>query len=122
MSSSSDSLSSIVETNAKNRWLTPEREEIFKKLPRTVLGYEQPGPGGVKQLWENSKLIRKRHSLQTTRIEVSKYYNKKKKVPTPVRTKLHKLIEDQTGKHTLLLFFTKHSFFKSTKDNIYMGF
>lgn len=38
MSSSSDSLSSIVETNAKNRWLTPEREEIFKKLPRTVFG------------------------------------------------------------------------------------
>lgn len=69
-----------------------------------MLGYEQPGPGGVKQLWENSKLIRKRHSLQTTRIDVSKYYNKKKKVPTPVRMKLHKLIEDQTGKHTLLLF------------------
>src|SRR5436190_412258 len=69
----------------RNNWLTPEREELFNGLPKTVLGLEHAGRGKIKHVWENSTLLKRRHSLQTTRIEVSKYFTKKKTISTPIR-------------------------------------
>jgi len=72
----------------RNAWRTPEREVLFNGLPKTILGLEHAGRGRIKRLWENSNLLKRSHSLQTTRIEVSKYYTKKKKIATPVRKRL----------------------------------
>lgn len=86
-SSSSDNYKTNTPKRAKikkrNNWVTPERQELMKGLPKTMLGLEQAGPGKIKDLWSKSSYIKENHNLQTTRIEVSKYYTKKKKLSTP---------------------------------------
>lgn len=78
----------------RNRWLTPEKEELFERLPNAVLGISHPIKGEIKAMWENSK-FKDRHNLQTTRIEISKYFTKKKKVPTPIRKRLLSKVDNQ---------------------------
>lgn len=82
------SVTSPLLVQKRNRWTTPEKKELFEKLPKTVLGIERAGRGKIKETWENSKIIKERHSLQMTRIEISKYFTKKKKIPTPDKVKL----------------------------------
>lgn len=77
-SSDDSSYTSPLPINKRNSWITPEKEELLKKLPHTLLGLKPAGRGKIKEVWEDSKMIKKRHSLQTTRIEVSKYYTHKK--------------------------------------------
>lgn len=91
-SDSTESLSSPV-VRKKIRWITPEKEEIFKGLTKTVLGLEVPSRGKVKDVWEKSRVIKRRHSLQMMRIEVSKYFSKKKRISTPVKKKVVFLLE-----------------------------
>lgn len=78
----------------RNRWNTPEKNELFDLLPETVLGMKTAGRGEIRKAWVNSKVVKKRHSLQMTRIEVSKYRTKKKKIPTPIKTNLMKRISE----------------------------
>lgn len=87
-SSDDDSITSSLLIRQKNLWITPEKTELFESMPKTILGIEPAGRGKIKEVWENSKLIKLRHSLQTTRIEVSKYYTKKKKISTPIKKNL----------------------------------
>lgn len=90
---STESLSSPV-VRKKTRWITPEKEEIFEGLTKTVLGLEVPGRGKVKDVWENSRVIKKRHSLQMMRIEVSVYFSKKIRISTPVKKRLFSYLKE----------------------------
>lgn len=81
-------VSPVVKT--RNKWTTPEKEELIKLLPRTIAGIERPGRGDVELAYKKSKIIKKKRSLQTMRIEVSKYFTKKKTLPSPLKKKLFK--------------------------------
>lgn len=91
-SSSSDSEDSLALSTPpikkKARWITPEKEEMYDKLGRVVLGLSPAKRGQVREVHENSKIIKERHSLQMFRIEVSKYRTQKKVVPSPQRKRI----------------------------------
>lgn len=83
------------QSTKRTRWNTPEKKELYEGLPKTVLGLQTAGRGNVKKFWENTTVIKNRHSLQMTRIELSKYYTQKKKIPTPIKNVLQqKIIEE----------------------------
>lgn len=92
--SSSDCGKEHFNPTKRTKWNTPEKKELFEGLPATVLGLRTAGRGNVKKFWERTKVIKHRHSLQLTRIELSKYYTKKKKVPTPIKNALLENIQN----------------------------
>lgn len=79
-SDSTNSSRSPIAVSKNNRWITPEKWELFKGLPKTILGQQLAGRGKLREFWENSQIVRSRHSLQMTRIQMSKYYRKEKKI------------------------------------------
>lgn len=80
----------------RNKWITPERKELFSTLPKSILGMEVASRGQIKKAWEDSHVIKSRHSLQMMRIEVSKYRTKKKNISTPEKVIMLQSLEENS--------------------------
>lgn len=82
-----------MEIKQRHNWITPEKKELFHAIPKCILGIQRPVRGEVANIYKNSKLIKKRHSLQTTRDEISKYFTKRKVLPSPIKKTLQEIID-----------------------------
>lgn len=76
----------------KNRWTTPEKTELYKKLPKTVLGLERAGRGKITEVWENSRNIKKT-LVKDFKNRSKQILYTKKLVPSPIKRELMKKIK-----------------------------